>query len=110
MEDYEDGFEKVAVRFRERCIVRGVGIAFVLHVDKDNKAIAVLDEMEHMAVEGYTPPISANKSFVFNGILAGFRCKRLIRLKLLPDTRQERSYGRSWSAGELIGSGPDSPC
>ena len=38
MEDYEDGFEAVAVRFREGRIVRRVDIAFVLHVDKDNKA------------------------------------------------------------------------
>jgi hypothetical protein len=56
MEDYEDGFESVAARFRERCIVERVGKAFVLHVDKDSKAVAVVDEMELMAGEGYTLP------------------------------------------------------
>lgn len=56
MEDYEDGFEKVAVGFHEGRIVGRVEIAPVLHVDKDNKAVAVDGEMELMAGEGYTPP------------------------------------------------------
>jgi hypothetical protein len=56
------------------------------------------------------PPISGNKSYDFNRIRRGFRCKRLIRLKLLPDTSQQRSYGRYWRDCEAYGSAPYSPC